>query len=245
MKRFIVLESSILAFFIGVIVSTYILFLDSVNGYLSPVLNYISLRPVVETLAVANIYQLVAHFLLYIAVYIIYGLVIGLIIRKYSKFIFVAIPLIILILGYVAFQQISHYGVSNNVNKDISDIGYVYVPPVRRATNEVKNDQYFGNEAHGDLNGDGLDDIAFIISRNDPDRGILYYLAGSLATENGHAGTNLLFLGDKVEPKSISIATGTIDVAYINHSIKNSTSTKDFFAGVIKGNLEQIKQEIK
>lgn len=237
MKRFIVFETSIVAFLSGVIVATYILFLDSINGYISPVLSLLSLRPLIKAISIPDSYLLIIHFLYYIVIYIIYGVLIGLLTKKYTKLVYVFVFLVVVIFGYIIFQQFS------NSRQVIGDTitAPVYVQPVHKIDKQTTDEQYFGTEARGDLNGDGSDDIAFIISRNDPDRGMLYYLVGSLATKNGHTGTNLVFLGNKVEPKSILIATGTIDVAYIDHSIANSTSTKDFYAQIIKGNLEQIK----
>src|SRR3954464_3031069 len=49
--------------------------------------------------------------------------------------------------------------------------------------------QYFGNEASGDLNGDGIADMAFIITQNGGGTGTFYYAVAALSTKNGIMGT--------------------------------------------------------
>ncbi len=107
--------------------------------------------------------------------------------------------------------------------------------PVHRAP---VHEQYFGpsstDEATGDLNGDGKDDVAFIIDRHDLGKSTLYYLTAALATATGHAGTDLIFLGDKVTPRTISIVNGSIVISY---SIGTATTTHQMYETVVNGNL--------
>jgi hypothetical protein len=59
---------------------------------------------------------------------------------------------------------------------------------------------YFGNEVEVDLNSDGLIDSAFILVVEGGGSGTFYYVAATLQTADGYAGTNALFLGDRIAP---------------------------------------------
>lgn len=67
---------------------------------------------------------------------------------------------------------------------------------------------YFGNEARGDLDGDGKEDVAFILTQSTGGSGRFYYLAVALKTADGYKGTNTLLLGDRVAPQPTEIKNG-------------------------------------
>lgn len=67
--------------------------------------------------------------------------------------------------------------------------------------------QYFGNEAVGDLSGDGLSDTAFLITQDTGGSGLFFYAVVALKTENGYATTNAFFVGDRIAPQSTEINT--------------------------------------
>lgn len=102
---------------------------------------------------------------------------------------------------------------TNNPPKKINDVTY-YVDgtPVTlkngRAeivtrTRSIIN--YFGNEIISDLNGDGMKDIAFILTQSMPRGEVLYYLAVAIYTSTGYVGTNTIFLGDRIAPQTTSV----------------------------------------
>ncbi len=240
MKHFSVLESGIIGFFVGVIASAYILFVDSFGGHIGSILNYVSLRPALSFLQFPGDALQVSHFLFFVVVFIVYAIIIGILIKSSHKIIFYIVPLIILVLAGIFYQQIQGISIRTaDQSTDMSAAIYTSVATNHSAKSIKKDEQYFGNEVSGDLNGDGVNDVAFIISRVDADRGTLYYLVSSLATDTGHIGTNLLFLGDKAEPQVISITDGIIDVSYIDHSTKGAP-TKHFYAHIREGILDQI-----
>ena len=190
--------------------------------------------------------SLAVEFVGIVSVYIIYGLIVGFLIKKEGKLKWSAIVVLVILIIIGGFQQITGVApaqvVSPVVYSNVATPSKQNKQPILPA-----DQQYFGNEVAGDLNGDGVSDIAFIISRVDPDRGTLYYLVSSLTTDKGHVGTNLLYLGDKVEPKVISITDGIIGVTYVDHTgkpIKSATSTievtKVFYAHVESGILNQL-----
>lgn len=63
--------------------------------------------------------------------------------------------------------------------------------------------RYFGNEIRKDLDGDGQEDIAFLVSQN-----TRFYLAGALSRDDGYKGTSLVMLGDNVHPQNTESGPG-------------------------------------
>ena len=74
--------------------------------------------------------------------------------------------------------------------------------------------RYFGNEATGDLNGDGISDIAFLLTQNSGGGGTFYYVVSAVKTDAGYVGTNAVLLGDRVAPQTNEIKNGQIIVNY-------------------------------
>jgi len=78
--------------------------------------------------------------------------------------------------------------------------------------------RYFGNEARGDLNGDGVEDIAFLMTQNAGGSGTFYLVAVALGSEKGYLGTNTILLGDRIAPQSTEIRDGQI---IVNFAVRN------------------------
>ncbi len=74
--------------------------------------------------------------------------------------------------------------------------------------------RYFGNEATGDLNGDGKPDVALLLTQESGGSGTFFYAAAALQTEGGYVGTNAILLGDRIAPQPTTIQNGTIVVNY-------------------------------
>jgi hypothetical protein len=75
--------------------------------------------------------------------------------------------------------------------------------------------KYFGNEARGDINGDGFQDVAFLFTQDGGGSGTFYYLAVALNSAKGYQGTNAVFLGDRIAPQSTEYRDGKIIVNYV------------------------------
>lgn len=65
--------------------------------------------------------------------------------------------------------------------------------------------RYFGNEATGDLTGDGLPDTAFLVSQNSGGSGTFYYAVVAIKTAGGYKTTNAFLIGDRIAPQSTHI----------------------------------------
>ena len=65
--------------------------------------------------------------------------------------------------------------------------------------------RYLGGEAQGDLNGDGLEDLAFWISQDPGGSGTFYYVVVALKHPAGYTTTNAFLVGDRIVPEGIQI----------------------------------------
>lgn len=75
--------------------------------------------------------------------------------------------------------------------------------------------RYFGNEAHGDLNGDGIGDIVFLITQEGGGSGTFFYLVGALQNDDGsYRGTNAVLIGDRIAPQKTEFRDGLVIVNY-------------------------------
>jgi hypothetical protein len=78
--------------------------------------------------------------------------------------------------------------------------------------------RFFGNEAFGDLNGDDLEDVTFLLTQNSGGTGTFFYVVVVLQTETGYQGTNAILLGDRIAPQTTRIENGTIIVNFADRN---------------------------
>ncbi len=71
-----------------------------------------------------------------------------------------------------------------------------------------------GYQAYGDINGDGVEDVAFILTQDMGGSGTFFYVAAALSTQKGWQGLNAVILGDRISPLSTIIENGMIVVNY-------------------------------
>ncbi len=67
--------------------------------------------------------------------------------------------------------------------------------------------RYFGNELKSDLDGDGREDVAFIVTQSRGGSGTFFYAVAAIATDNGYIGSDGYLLGDRIAPQSTNIST--------------------------------------
>lgn len=66
--------------------------------------------------------------------------------------------------------------------------------------------RYFGNEVKTDLDGDHVEDVAFILTQKTGGSGVFYYAVGAVMTKDGYVGTDGYLLGDRIAPQSTNIS---------------------------------------
>jgi heat shock protein HslJ len=76
--------------------------------------------------------------------------------------------------------------------------------------------RYFGADARGDLNGDGKEDVVFVLTQETSGTGVFYYVVAALAAESGYRGSNGLLLGDRIAPESTQI--GADDIVIVSYA---------------------------
>lgn len=61
--------------------------------------------------------------------------------------------------------------------------------------------RYFGNEVEGDINGDMIPDMAFLVTQETGGSGTFFYLVGAIQNEDGtYRGTDAVLIGDRIAP---------------------------------------------
>jgi hypothetical protein len=82
--------------------------------------------------------------------------------------------------------------------------------------------KYFGNEVWGDFNGDGIQDVAFVLTQTSGGSGTFFYAVAALGTGNGYVGTNAVLMGDRVSPQSATFGDGIIVVNYSTRGVDDA-----------------------
>lgn len=68
--------------------------------------------------------------------------------------------------------------------------------------------RYFGNEVRHDLNDDGREDVAFLLTQETGGSGTFFYVVAALNTSAGYIGSDAVLLGDRIAPQSTSMDEG-------------------------------------
>jgi hypothetical protein len=77
--------------------------------------------------------------------------------------------------------------------------------------------KYFGNVAKGDLNGDTIPDLAFLLTQNTGGSGTFYYVVVAIQNKDGsYSGSNAKLIGDRIAPQTTEISGNKITVNYAN-----------------------------
>lgn len=78
--------------------------------------------------------------------------------------------------------------------------------------------EYFGNEAVGDTNQDGKNDMVFVITQRTGGTGAFFYAVALVSQGNEYQGTNGVFMGDRIAPQSTDIRDGVANVNYADRA---------------------------
>lgn len=218
-KKLSIFESGIIGLFTGVIIAIYQVYINYNNIAFGKILGYLSLYYPLSNLNIINNQNIYSIFAVSTLAFFIYGMIFGAIIKLGIKWYYPAFLIIALLtIGVIEQQRIPEAKIEINPLQNTATI-------IRHQKNP---ERYFGMEARGDLNTDGKDDIAFIIERNDDERGSLYYLTSAITEDGGKRGTNLIYLGNNVKPIYINIDNGYIKIEYT----RNSTTTQTMLAQI-------------
>ncbi|MEY2664829.1 MAG: hypothetical protein RIT04_637 [Candidatus Parcubacteria bacterium] len=82
--------------------------------------------------------------------------------------------------------------------------GISQILPIPNSSSKITT-RYFGNEATGDLTGDGIADTAFLVTQDTGGSGLFYYAVVAIKTSTGYKTTNAFLIGDRIAPQSTYI----------------------------------------
>lgn len=131
------------------------------------------------------------------------------------KFFLGVIILIIVGLGWFLFRPSPS---EENISSDYMNITYTIEgmqvkltngfseTPVAPGSASMVTTRYFGNEIKTDLNGDGREDVAFIVTHDTGGSGTFYYAVAAVNTPNGYVGSDGYLLGDRIAPQSTTVS---------------------------------------
>ncbi len=149
--------------------------------------------------------------------------------KKLFNIIIISSVLILLTITFVYSKY------NNTYNRDVNTIkGNIF--DAKNSTFKIDNEiitlkngisnksssvvRYFGNDAVGDINGDGLDDIVFIITQDNGGSGIFYYAIVAINNINNYILTNPFFIGDRISPQSTEIHSDSKEI-HVNFAKRN------------------------
>lgn len=94
--------------------------------------------------------------------------------------------------------------------------------------------RYFGNEVRGDLNADGVDDVAFLLTQEPGGSGTFFYVVAALDLPSGLVGSQGLLIGDRIAPQTTELRPGgIIAVNYADREPDESFATAPSVAKTI------------
>ncbi len=110
----------------------------------------------------------------------------------------------------------------NGVNVTLKD--GVSVTEIEPGSASKITTRYFGNEVKHDLDGDGTEDIAFLVTQETGGTGLFYYVVALLNATSGPIGSQGLLLGDRIAPQTTEIdeSDGKVNVIVVNYAERKS-----------------------
>lgn len=135
---------------------------------------------------------------------------------KFPTLIAISIAIIVVLGGFYWFN--SYVYTQKQAPADYKNATYfINNAPVTLTNGEAKNPaapgsasmvttKYFGNELKTDLNGDGKEDVAFILTQDTGGSGTFYYAVAAIDTGSGYIGTDGYLLGDRIAPQATSLS---------------------------------------
>lgn len=120
-----------------------------------------------------------------------------------NKFIILAIVIIVLVGGFFVLNSYIYEEKQPTATDDYKDTEFFIEGKYIKLENGTR---YFGNELKTDLDGDGREDVAFIITQDGGGSGTFFYAVAALNTERGYVGSDGYFLGDRIAPQSTNLS---------------------------------------
>lgn len=104
--------------------------------------------------------------------------------------------------------------------------------------------RYFGNELKTDIDGDGTQDVAFVLTQTRGGSGVFFYAVAALKTERGYVGTDGYLLGDRVSPQSTTMSPNPRHVRVIVFNYADRASGEPMTAQPSVGKSDYLKFDV-
>lgn len=129
-----------------------------------------------------------------------------------SSLVIAAIIIVILVGGFFVLNSYIYGKKQGTAVEDYKDAEYIIEGARVKLTDGIAKSEampgsaskivtrYFRNEAKGDLNGDGREDVVFLLTQETGGSGTFYYAVAALNTERGYVGSDAFLLGDRIAP---------------------------------------------
>ncbi len=86
---------------------------------------------------------------------------------------------------------------------------------------------YFGNEVTKDINGDGKDDVVFLITKTTGGSGVFFYAVAALTSPQGFVGSHAILIGDRIAPQTTESGPyKSVIVNYVDRAPGEGFTTK-------------------
>jgi len=132
----------------------------------------------------------------------------------FPKSLWFALGIIILASGFYALNSYIYEEKQAFASKEYRDAEYVIDGMRVTLDGSVGDDglstSFFGNELVSDLDGDGRDDVTFLVTRSGTGSGTFFYVVSALNTERGYVGSSAFLLGDRIAPQSTDKGKGSV-----------------------------------
>jgi len=180
------------------------------------------------------------------------------------KVVFILIVvLIILVGGFYILNDYVYTEKQGSSAEDYQDAEFVIDGQRVRLNDEVPDDagetdgvmrtitRYFGNNAKGDLNGDGAPDLAFIVTQGGGGSGMFYYVVATIQNPDGtFSGMNGVYLGDRIAPMTTEISDGWLTVNYADRKSDEPMAAtpsvgKSLYVRIVRGELVEVEKDFE
>jgi len=130
-------------------------------------------------------------------------------------------------------------------------IAFNYGPTLKENIDNSSNNadqtvtHYFGNEAKGDVDGDGVEDRAYIITEDGGGSGTFYYVAVALKKPTKEIFAGKVLLGDRIAPQTTNIQDGIITINYADRGPSDSFVVKPYIGKSLRLVYDSSAKELK
>jgi hypothetical protein len=150
---------------------------------------------------------------------------------KKKSIILIISLLVILIAAFILYKERTsdatmkiYYGDPLNATYTIDDAEYLLKDgksemEAAPGSAEKITTEIFGEPISGDLNGDGIGDYTMFLVQRTGGTGSFYFVVSAISRKDGKvAGTNAVYLGDRIAPQNIQVKNGEIIANYADRN---------------------------